>query len=44
MSFKAILRKFTGKGGAFNQAKTVRDVCRLSTLAHAARLSVYEID
>lgn len=44
MSFKAIIRKLTGKGGAFNNAKTTKEVCQLNTLAWAARVSVYDID
>ncbi|MEN9384120.1 MAG: hypothetical protein RI959_541 [Pseudomonadota bacterium] len=44
MSFKAWIRKLTGKGGALNRASTVRDVCRLNTIAVAARVSVYELD
>jgi hypothetical protein len=44
MSLKAWIRKLTGKGGALNRASTVRDVCRLNTIAVAARVSVYELD
>lgn len=44
MSLKAIIRKLTGKGGAFNNAKTTREVCLLNGLALRARVSVYDID
>lgn len=44
MSIKAIFRKLTGKGGAFNNAKTTREVFQLNALAFSARVSVYDID
>ncbi len=44
MSLKALIRRITGKGGALNRATTVRDVCRLNSIAIAARVSVYELD
>lgn len=44
MSFKAWIRKLTGKGGALNRATSVKDVCRLNTIAVAARVSMYELD
>ncbi|MCD8514564.1 MAG: hypothetical protein LRY31_00710 [Burkholderiaceae bacterium] len=44
MSLKALIRKFTGKGGALNRATSVRDVCRLNAIAMASRVSVWELD
>jgi hypothetical protein len=44
MSLKALIRKFTGRGGALNRATSTRDVCRLNSIAMAARISVWELD
>lgn len=44
MSFKALIRKLTGKGGALNRATSTRDVCRLTAIALACRVSVWELD
>jgi hypothetical protein len=44
MSFKALIRKLTGKGGAINRATSSRDVCRLNAIALAAKVSVWELD
>lgn len=44
MSLKALIRRLTGKGGALNRATSVRDVCRLNSIAMAARVSVWELD
>lgn len=44
MSLKALIRRLTGKGGALNRATSARDVCRLNTIAMAARVSVWDLD
>ncbi len=44
MSIKALIRKLTGRGGALNRATSTRDVCRLSTIAIAAKVSVWDLD
>lgn len=44
MSIKALIRKWTGKGGALNRATSTRDVCRLNTIAMACRVSVWDLD
>ena len=44
MTLKALIRRLTGKGGALNRATSTRDVCRLSTMALTARVSVWELD
>lgn len=44
MSFKAILRKLTGKGGALNRTTDIRAICQLHVVAATQRVSIYEID
>lgn len=44
MSFKALIRRLTGKGGAINRATSSRDVCRLNSIAMAAKVSIWELD
>lgn len=44
MSLKALIRRLTGKGGAINRATSSRDVCRLNSIALAAKVSVWELD
>ena len=44
MSIKALIRKWTGRGGAISRATSTRDVCRLSAIALAARVSVWDLD
>jgi hypothetical protein len=44
MSLKALIRKFTGIGGALNRATSSRDVCRLNNVALAAKVSVWSLD
>jgi hypothetical protein len=44
MSIKALIRKWTGRGGAINRATCTRDVCRLSAFAMASRVSVWDLD
>jgi hypothetical protein len=44
MSIKALIRKWTGRGGAVNRATCTREVCRLSALAMAAKVSVWDLD
>lgn len=44
MSIKAWIRRWTGRGGAISRATCARDVCRLSALAIAAKVSVWDLD
>ena len=44
MSIKAWIRRWTGRGGAVSRATCARDVCRLSALAMAAKVSVWDLD
>ena len=44
MTFKALLRRLTGKGGALNRATSTQEVCRLNMLAASARVSIYALD
>jgi hypothetical protein len=44
MSIKALIRKWTGRGGAINRATSTREVCRLSALAMAAKVTVWDLD
>ena len=44
MSIKALIRKLTGRGGALNRATTTREECRLSTIANAEKVSVWDMD
>jgi homoserine acetyltransferase len=43
-TFKGWVRQLTGKGGALNRASTSREICQLSTLALAARVSIWDLD
>ena len=44
MSLKAIIRKWTGKGGALNRTRDVRAICRLHVVASMRQVSVYDLD
>ena len=44
MSIKALIRKWTGRGGAINRATSTCEVCRLSALAMAAKITVWDLD
>lgn len=44
MSFKAWIRKWTGRGGAVSRATCSHEVGRLFTIAMTSRVSVWDLD